>query len=170
MRYQHKFLCVIPLCEADCSRVTHPSATRQSKTSTEVSVSGTPFDLHVLGTPLAFILSQDQTLSYISQKMIQFKFASFSLRFFSFLDLLDFVRSSLKTLRIFKVHYVIQFSRFILLSLGDSLLILPHLLPFVNPFFKLFLIFFIFFENRCFLYTIIYNTAKFYPASPINSV
>ena len=76
----------------------------------------------MIGPPPAFVLSQDQTLSYISQKMIQFKFASFSLRFFSFLDLLDFVRSSLKTLRIFKVHYVIQFSRFILLSLGDSLL------------------------------------------------
>ena len=138
MRYQHKFLCVIPLCEADCSRVTHPSATRQSKTSTEVSVPGTPFDLHVLGTPLAFILSQDQTLSYISQKIIQFKFASFSLRSF-FLDLLDFVRSSLlqKLLEfqgplcysVFKVHSALS---------KDSFNILPQLLLFVKLFFELF--------------------------------
>ena len=30
--------------------------------STEVSIIGFPFDLHVLSTPPAFILSQDQTL------------------------------------------------------------------------------------------------------------
>ena len=31
--------------------------------STEVSIKGFPLDLHVLGTPPAFILSQDQTLN-----------------------------------------------------------------------------------------------------------
>ena len=31
--------------------------------STEISISDFPLDLHVLGTPPAFILSQDQTLN-----------------------------------------------------------------------------------------------------------
>ena len=39
-----------------CIRVTHPSATLT------VPKDRLPFDLHVLGLPLAFILSQDQTL------------------------------------------------------------------------------------------------------------
>src|SRR5690606_4775300 len=39
-----------------CSRVTHPSATRLSPEGLD------SFDLHVLGTPPAFVLSQDQTL------------------------------------------------------------------------------------------------------------
>ena len=43
--------------KADCVRVTHPYATRQ-----QVLLPLLPFDLHVLGLPLAFILSQDQTL------------------------------------------------------------------------------------------------------------
>ena len=39
-------------------RVTHPSATRIHRRT-----QGSPFDLHVLGAPPAFVLSQDQTLS-----------------------------------------------------------------------------------------------------------
>ena len=42
-----------------CIRVTHPSATLT------VPKDRLPFDLHVLGLPLAFILSQDQTLRCI---------------------------------------------------------------------------------------------------------
>src|SRR6476619_2918980 len=40
---------------ADCSRVTHPFAAR-------VPQRALPLDLHVLSTPPAFVLSQDQTL------------------------------------------------------------------------------------------------------------
>src|SRR3954452_18963682 len=40
---------------ADCSRVTHPFAAR-------VPRKALPLDLHVLSTPPAFVLSQDQTL------------------------------------------------------------------------------------------------------------
>ena len=40
-----------------CIRVTHPCATRQHPLPGLL-----PFDLHVLSLPLAFILSQDQTL------------------------------------------------------------------------------------------------------------
>ena len=47
---------VIPKSRAGCSRVTHPFATNPRS---EVL---SPFDLHVLSTPPAFVLSQDQTL------------------------------------------------------------------------------------------------------------
>ena len=39
------------------SRITHPFATL-----TQEQAPGIPFDLHVLSTPPAFVLSQDQTL------------------------------------------------------------------------------------------------------------
>ena len=57
MRYYHPFPEAIPRLEVGCSRVTHPSATKLSKQALI-----TPFDLHVLGVPPAFVLSQDQTL------------------------------------------------------------------------------------------------------------
>jgi hypothetical protein len=47
----------IPLQWVDCIRVTHPCAGRQLLRKVLL-----PLDLHVLGLPLAFILSQDQTL------------------------------------------------------------------------------------------------------------
>ena len=48
---------VVPLSKVGHQRVTHPSATL-----TQRRIYGIPFDLHALSTPLAFILSQDQTL------------------------------------------------------------------------------------------------------------
>ena len=45
---------------ADCIRVTHPYATLGL-----ILLPSLPFGLHVLGLPLAFILSQDQTLHSI---------------------------------------------------------------------------------------------------------
>ena len=56
MRFCHPFRNGIPLFRAGHQRVTHPFAT---------NVLLHPFDLHVLGTPPAFILSQDQTLRCI---------------------------------------------------------------------------------------------------------
>src|SRR3954452_18174540 len=56
IRYYPQFLGVIPEPGAGCPRVTHPFATR---THPEEWAS---FDLHVLSTPPAFVLSQDQTL------------------------------------------------------------------------------------------------------------
>ena len=49
-------------------RVTHPSATKLQNdhlVQAPHSLLITPFDLHVLSTPPAFILSQDQTLMFI---------------------------------------------------------------------------------------------------------
>ena len=55
--HAYRVLAVVSNCcphpEGRFSRVTHPSATKTRRF---------PFDLHVLGIPPAFILSQDQTL------------------------------------------------------------------------------------------------------------
>ena len=48
-----------------CIRVTHPCATLGPRRDL-------PFDLHVLGLPLAFILSQDQTLHCINVVLFSF--------------------------------------------------------------------------------------------------
>ena len=57
MRYQLSFPIVIPRYKAGYLRVTHPFATHP-----EEQAPPSAFYLHVLGTPPAFILSQDQTL------------------------------------------------------------------------------------------------------------
>ena len=49
-------------------RVTHPCAT---------NVLLHPFDLHVLGLPPAFVLSQDQTLMFESIKTLKIEFFGF---------------------------------------------------------------------------------------------
>ena len=48
---------LIPKKRTGYSRVTHPFATNHTQ-----QVACSPFDLHVLSTPPAFVLSQDQTL------------------------------------------------------------------------------------------------------------
>ena len=55
MRYQPRFLGVVPHPGAGCPRVPHPSAADRPR-------GGDPRDLHALGTPPALFLSQDQTL------------------------------------------------------------------------------------------------------------
>ena len=62
MRYYQSFPTAIPLYEAGYPRVTHPSATNLLENHSKLIFSMGPFDLHVLGTPPAFILSQDRTL------------------------------------------------------------------------------------------------------------
>ena len=57
MGYYLQFPAAVPRPGAGSVRVTHPCATRH-----QVRKPVLPFDLHVLGLPLAFILSQDQTL------------------------------------------------------------------------------------------------------------
>ena len=66
MRYYQPFPAAIPLDGPGYPHVTHPSATKLRQdslcTSTPLLSVAAPFDLHVLGTPPAFILSQDRTL------------------------------------------------------------------------------------------------------------
>ena len=57
MEYYSSFLKAILQFGVSSIRVTHPCATRHQEQALML-----PFDLHVLGLPLAFILSQDQTL------------------------------------------------------------------------------------------------------------
>ena len=66
MRYYQSFLTAIPLYKAGYPRVTHPSATQSPGLQSEEIRPGASFDLHVLSTPPAFILSQDQTLMFES--------------------------------------------------------------------------------------------------------
>ena len=56
MRYYLPFRGAIPHFQAGCPRVTHPFA---AVLTAEAAFS---LDLHVLSTPPAFVLSQDQTL------------------------------------------------------------------------------------------------------------
>ena len=58
--YYATFPSTIPLPRVRCSRVTHPFAGRR-----HLLLDPLPLDLHVLSLPLAFILSQDQTLHCI---------------------------------------------------------------------------------------------------------
>ena len=60
---------------ADCVRVPHPFAGRR-----QVLLPALPLDLHVLSLPLAFILSQDQTLhcKWIVQNWLMFSNVNFS--------------------------------------------------------------------------------------------
>ena len=62
------FPSVIPLYGTDCSRVTHPSAAEMFSVQ---ALRTSPLDLHVLSTPPAFVLSQDQTLMFdLSQEAL----------------------------------------------------------------------------------------------------
>ena len=58
MRYYLHFREAIPHSRVGCPRVTHPFAARL------VGCPTASLDLHVLGAPPAFILSQDQTLRF----------------------------------------------------------------------------------------------------------
>ncbi len=67
-----------------------------------------PFDLHVLGTPPAFILSQDQTLMFILRLAASLLLASFSFTVFGSVASLprrplNFLLPSFGPLRIFRV-------------------------------------------------------------------
>ena len=56
-RHYHPFPGAIPVYGAGRSRITHPFATLAKQQAARI-----PFDLHVLSTPPAFILSQNRTL------------------------------------------------------------------------------------------------------------
>ena len=55
------------------SRITHPFATL-----TQEQAPGIPFDLHVLSTPPAFVLRQDQTLYKSYQHSVPAELISFT--------------------------------------------------------------------------------------------
>ena len=124
----------------------------------------TSFDLHVLSTPPALILSQDRTLMFKSPDPVRLKLSFFSFRYCvasisrwllgSFMSVFQLPCSnvlnnprgfstsvSFETFkRIFRVGYTVQLSRFfcLLSSLADSSLTISQFLLFVNSFFNFF--------------------------------
>ena len=109
--------------------------TRSPLSFSGASTRKTSLDLHVLGTPPAFVLSQDQTL---------IKSLS-SHSFLSLTDLLFFSLFSTITLVIVPCTLVrlVQFSKvFVTQSLSsDNYISISQLLTYVNTFLKLFLLF-----------------------------
>ena len=105
---------------AGCLRITHPFASISSQQAGHPSI-----DLHVLGTPPAFILSQDQTLHLISSSIVT------AFRCLSCINLLTFVVSC---------NVSISCSVFKELSavLSNSPMIISSCLPAVNCFFHKF--------------------------------
>ena len=104
--------------------ITHPFATLHLRDA---------FDLHVLGTPPAFILSQDQTLHcllFLSDNLLVC-LALFCFLFISKLSL--------------TLCFILSCSVFNVLSL-DSLVECPFILPSSLTFVKLFLVLFLFFS------------------------
>ena len=66
MEYYSQFPEAILQFKVGYVRVTHPCATRQPEQALLL-----PFDLHVLSLPLAFILSQDQTLHSLFPELLK---------------------------------------------------------------------------------------------------
>ena len=109
----------------------------------------------MLCTPPAFILSQDQTLEIMVLKHSSHcdpisLLSSLALSFFYFcLSSILILRISEIRFKLFALYFslVVQFSRIIRpRSRGDSAII-PHPFPFVNTFFKTFLLFSRFFRG-----------------------
>ena len=118
---------------------------------------GSPFDLNVLCTPPAFILSQDQTLEQIvyslssdSRYLIRAIYSSFLLLFrvvfsLGFFDRFFFALAFLLCTFFFCCS-IVKF-QFFCRRFRDSFIILPLYLIFVKHFFQLFFIFYVFVNN-----------------------
>ena len=151
MRYYHPFPEAIPLSEAGCSRVTPPSATKNIK-----QAQCSPFDLHVLSVPPAFVLSQDQTLYDSCISIIPFRmtwnqscFITLALLLSCFLVLswlsFSFLQRNFKG-RYFFLHCLV-FKMLFLLGVTSASFIISQLFQFVKYFFKFFSNYF--FAARC---------------------
>ena len=120
-------------------QVTHALLTRPPLSHPSVrKLPNASFDLHVLSTPPAFILSQDQTL------ILKCLFPGFSQACWlkkKIHTLLGFCSSELilrivqgwSCCSVIKVHFAVFRA-----VLGDSLFIISQRFPFVNNFFKVF--------------------------------
>ncbi len=126
------------------TRVTHPSAAQSNRKSSEESFLSASLDLHVLSTPPAFILSQDQTL--VKSVCIQFRINILANS--SLLLLFGLFKTVLKNLllkEIFKGYCCLLFNyqgSFCVFS-SDSFYILSKAFLFVKNFFNFFKVFYL---------------------------
>ena len=130
------FLTVIPLYEAGYPRVTHPSATQSQISSSEESKISASFDLHVLSTPPAFILSQDQTLvkNVCIRVRIAWQFCSCLLFWFDIFRC-PFLKNLFKEFSGFVVYCSVINVLFVVAVSCDSFYIISKCFMFVNNFF-----------------------------------
>ena len=137
-------------------QVTHALLTRPPLSSFKITPKGSikrfSLDLHVLGTPPAFVLSQDQTLEKISENWLaQFWILTFFVKFAKTLFGIDKVytlcncrNSTYRTYYrfshcvLFKHHSSKTLVFEITLFFERAYLIYHTTEPFVNPFFKFF--------------------------------
>ena len=145
MRFYQSFPTAIPLYEAGYPRVTHPSATQSLKFQSEEIDQSASFDLHVLSTPPAFILSQDQTLikkfvNPMSEIILACIFPNHLYCYWFVRSLISSpIRRSWNSCLEFQGCHVVNFSRFFMFSpLSDNFYMLSHLKFFVNNFFIFF--------------------------------
>jgi hypothetical protein len=108
MGYYFRFPKGIPLLKVYSVRVTHPSATRVPRRAL-------PFDLHVLGLPLAFILSQDQTLqtnksSFLFGKLYLAFFITLLLFFFQYFK--ELIVLFIRTIFFFNLYSPLRLHKF----------------------------------------------------------
>ena len=117
-------------------QVTHALLTRPPLSHLSVrKLQSASFDLHVLSTPPAFILSQDQTLIF---RICFLDFSSPAGLLRKSILYLVFVLLNL-FLESFRVGHAVQLSRCFFCRFRDSLFIIAQRNSFVNTFFKLFL-------------------------------
>ena len=109
--YQSSFRKAVPVRREGCIRVTHPSAARQ-----QALLLLLPPDLHVLGLPLAFILSQDQTLRCINSFLLSGGLCSLTYRKVSrsslFVTSYDVLKRLVLPVSIFNVRGEVRLSNF----------------------------------------------------------
>ena len=136
MRYYQPFPAAIPLYEAGYPRVTHPSATQSQISSSEESKISASFDLHVLSTPPAFILSQDQTLvkNVCIRVRIAWQFCSCLLFWFDIFRC-PFLKNLFKEFSGSVVYCSVINVLFVVAVSCDSFYIISKCFMFVNNFF-----------------------------------
>ena len=122
-------------------QVAHALLTRPPLSYASLGFSITPFDLHVLGTPPAFILSQDQTLMFVSPASSSGFFVSAEGLPPAGASPVSRFRASSECLPFwnFQVCITVYLSKCICRFLRGSLIIIPRFLRFVNCFFDFFL-------------------------------
>ena len=130
-------------------QVTHALLTRPPLDRISASTNLLSFDLHVLSTPPAFILSQDQTLvkNVCIRVRIAWQFCSCLLFWFDIFRC-PFLKNLFKEFSGFVVYCSVINVLFVVAVSCDSFYIISKRFMFVNNFFKLFFVAFYFYQRQ----------------------